>query len=574
MYPASSSIAEIPRRRARGWRSPEPKWTIRSVALLLVLIPAHVRSQGPDWAWATGGAGSAQDLGRSVSTDAQGNVFVAGTSTSLSITFGTQSLADPAQLTRGYVAKLAPDGSALWIREMDGPGFENATAVAADQEGNCYVVGTFTSDTLAIGDELLVDSSVANNADMFLLKYGPDGDLIWAHRAGGEYHDLASGVTTDADGSVYVTGRFNGAITTFGGAVVNSFGAGHLLIAKYDGSGNEQWVQLAGGSADDDFGRLDWEGGHLYFSGGSTSTDCAIGSIPLLPVMGSSDCILAELDPSDGVPLWGRRMGGNGSDIITALSSDGSGGIFIAGYSDGASLTFGDTTLLHATGPTYGFCVRFDEDGSVPWAFTTVGDNSQRMTGIVGYPSGGCLVIGKHNSAAMQFGTLSFTSQGQQDGILVAINEQGQTPWSRTMSGALSQAPEGLCVDPFGNAFVTGWTFSMPMSLGNLTVMNSDADSEDVFVGKLGSTVGSDEVARGPALDVFPNPVAGELHIQGRLKEAYSYRIFDGIGRPIRDGAIGNRSIVDVSGLTSGAYHLSIIDMLGTVLGHGVFVKQ
>jgi hypothetical protein len=196
------------------------------------------------------------------------------------------------------------------------------------------------------------------------------------------------------------------------------------------------------------------------------------------------------------------------------------------------------------------------------------------MTGIVAYPSGGCLVIGKHNSAAMQFGTLSFTSQGQQDGILVAINEQGQTPWSRTMSGALSQAPEGLCVDPFGNAFVTGWTFSMPMSLGNLTVMNSDADSEDVFVGKLGSTVGSDEVARGPALEVFPNPVAGELHIQGRLKEAYSYRIFDGIGRPIRDGAIGNRSIVDVSGLTSGAYHLSIIDMLGTVLGHGVFVKQ
>ena len=51
---------------------------------------------------------------------------------------------------------------------------------------------------------------------MFVAKYDPQGNALWAQQAGGDHLDQGYGIATDAEGSVYVTGFFQGR-ANFGG---------------------------------------------------------------------------------------------------------------------------------------------------------------------------------------------------------------------------------------------------------------------------------------------------------------------------------------------------------------------
>jgi hypothetical protein len=65
---------------------------------------------------------------------------------------------------------------------------------ATDTLGNVYVAGKFTGGA-TFGTTNLVD---AGSGDVFVAKYDPEGNLLWAKRAGGTAVDEATGIATDA----------------------------------------------------------------------------------------------------------------------------------------------------------------------------------------------------------------------------------------------------------------------------------------------------------------------------------------------------------------------------------------
>src|SRR6185295_17367163 len=82
-----------------------------------------------------------------------------------------------------------------------GPDTDEAAGVAVAADGSVYVTGT----TLSFGQ---------GGRDAFLLKYAPDGSLVWQRTYGTApdasfvADEFGTGVAVAADGSVYITGQY------------------------------------------------------------------------------------------------------------------------------------------------------------------------------------------------------------------------------------------------------------------------------------------------------------------------------------------------------------------------------
>ncbi|MBU0518757.1 SBBP repeat-containing protein [bacterium] len=227
-----------------------------------------------------------------IALDADGNIYVTGTS------WGSGTSQD--YLTIKYDA----DGNELWVAIFDGPGNEtdHPTDMVLDSDGNVYVTGKC--------------SEIISGADYGTIKYDTDGNLLWAAYYNGPANegDLATALTIDEDGNVYVTGNSESNWYSFDFATV-----------KYDASGGEQWVSRYNGPAN-------------YSDGANSLAIDAAGNIY---VTGNSDGIGTNGDfatikyNAEGVEQWIVRYNGpdNYDDYPVEITVDATGNVYVAGES-------------------------------------------------------------------------------------------------------------------------------------------------------------------------------------------------------------------------------------------------
>src|SRR5439155_7594573 len=94
----------------------------------------------------------------------------------------------------------------VWFQGSGGPVDDYAYAVAIDTSDNVYTTGQF-SGTAVFG---WTNLSSRGQADIFVAKYSPAGELLWVVQAGGTGGDSGQGIAVSSSGDVYVTGSFNG----------------------------------------------------------------------------------------------------------------------------------------------------------------------------------------------------------------------------------------------------------------------------------------------------------------------------------------------------------------------------
>ncbi len=143
---------------------------------------------------------------------------------------------------------------------LDGSGQERMLDMTTDAAGNTYVVGSFNSAKMTLqafgdapGDDGAVEERTTqkrelNNAggsagteDIFVAKYDPRGNLLWARAAGGSGDDYGAGVAVDASGNVYITGSFTGS-AQFGGS--GGIGISSALSTVAAGEGRVSGLQI------------------------------------------------------------------------------------------------------------------------------------------------------------------------------------------------------------------------------------------------------------------------------------------------------------------------------------------
>ena len=148
---------------------------------------------------------------------------------------------DAAPVTREiYIPDPSQTPQALQV--VAPKGTVDTAAVAVDPSGTRYLAGSFR-DIATFGDVTLQ----AEDRDAFLACLEANGSVRWARSVGGLGRNEANDVAVGPDGSIYLSGTFEGLVQVDGLPLISSGGADGFLI-KLDPQGSLQWEQNRGRS--------------------------------------------------------------------------------------------------------------------------------------------------------------------------------------------------------------------------------------------------------------------------------------------------------------------------------------
>ena len=198
--------------------------------------------------WVKKGTGS---KAFSISADAGGNSFVTGIITGAEhfLEGGTRIInAGPVRTEDMVIVKVSPNGTILWEKSVGGQGEEEPRAQYVNQGGNLYVVLRFTSIKLKL------DKTIHKNGggdDVMLLKFSPEGNILWTKTAGGTGHDNPIYLVADASENIYLSGHYYSDKISFDRLTLSNVGLNDIFLVKFDPDGKVIWAKTTGGSHHD-----------------------------------------------------------------------------------------------------------------------------------------------------------------------------------------------------------------------------------------------------------------------------------------------------------------------------------
>ena len=289
----------------------------------------------------------------------------------------------------------------------------------------------------------------------------------WVKKAGGTYEDGGNAVATDASGNVYALGYYYSSTIVFGTTTLhNVYGSGpYMYLAKYDSCGTLQWA---------------------------------------------------------------KQAGGNGETNPNGLATDAAGNVYVTGYYNCDTLTFGTTVKLINTSGYTAFVVKYNSAGVAQWAQQGLGNAASKAFGIAVDGSNNVYITGYFTSTTLTFGSNNLTN-GTADGFtndafIAKFDNSGNNLWIKGNTSNTSSNGDvygfGIGTDASGNVYVAGDFSSSTLTFSTTSVANNGYN--DIFVVKYNTsgvfqwvkTAGDidDDAAYGLAADA-----AGNVYITGHI---------------------------------------------------------
>ncbi len=240
--------------------------------------------------------------------------------------------------------------------------------------------------------------------------------LIAALPAGAQSQEWFVPIPANADVALRAAARDGAGGVFAGGATRGDLGAPNAglmdaWLARHDGAGQSLWVRQLGSSAQDELAAAAPDGAGGAFVCGFTEGDLAA------PNLGSEDIWLARFDGGGGL-LWVQQLGTGRPDQPTSLVADGTGGVFLAGWS------FGDMGAPNA-GQADAWLAHHDGAGNQTWIrqLGTLASDSANTVAVDG--AGGVFVAGHTD------GSLGGPAVAQRDSWLARYDGAGNSLWIR-----------------------------------------------------------------------------------------------------------------------------------------------
>lgn len=380
----------------------------------------------------------------------------------------------------------------LWAHGAGSVSNDYGNAVCTDVDGNVYMTGTFQGASITFGAFTLQNTS-EGFLDFFVVKYDPQGNVIWAISDGGASDDFAYGICTDPSDNVFVTGYFNSPSLVIGTSVLTNVltavNAPEVFVAKYGSNGQAIWGRCSDAGPTQNYARaygIDSDAsGNVYVSG-HYGYDASVNFDGItLPSYGAIDMFLVKYD-TDGNVLWAERMGGSDGDYIQAVHVEPSGNIYMTGAFIN-SANFGGITLT-STNTAYEevFVAKYDSSGNSIWAnyaLVPYAGNYASGTSIATDQLGNVYLTG-HYQYSISFGDDSLSTAGNRGTFLAKYDNSGTPLWGRSPGGTGNDVGSGVAVEPDGNVLYTGYFESAFLNFGAFPVINSNVGFYDGFVAR------------------------------------------------------------------------------------------
>ncbi|HUO57738.1 MAG TPA: SBBP repeat-containing protein, partial [bacterium] len=389
--------------------------------------------------------------------------------------------------------------------------------MAMDASGNVYITGytqeinfpttTGALQTLVPNQQaqmaivVKINPSASGNAQLAYATYL--GGVSWIY---GQNNSSGNNIAVDASGHIYVAGWTNASTfptTSNAYQPTNGAGTNEVFVTELDpsASGAAQLVYstflLSTGGGGFDLGMALDSSGNIYLAGdalsGYPTTSGAYQT--------TGGVFVAELNPTlsgSAQLVYSTRLGGTGNDYGRNIAVDGSGHIFVSGYT--TSLDFPTTSGAYQTtypGSQSCFAVELNPaaSGSAQLVYSTYLGPGGQPNGMCLDPSGNIYLTGTTTGTNFPTSAGAYlpTPVSSTDGyafvskINPSASGSAQLAFSTYLAGNNGSNGNAVTVDSGGNIYVTGNTYStnFPTTSGAYQTTDPDVQANHVFVTKL-----------------------------------------------------------------------------------------
>lgn len=310
--------------------------------------------------WSTCYGGSGYESGVSVNTDATGNVYLLGTTSSTNFPLqnaGTYFEPSITGTSSGFITKFDNAGNRLWATYVKGITSPQGTS---DKNGNLYICATSSTviPLLNPGGTSFYQGALGGSGnDVCLFKFDNSGNQLWGTYYGGIASEVGTSIKTDKFGNVFVSGYTSSSdfplqnAGTFYQSSLNlntsttlTSTFNDVFVLKFNSSATRLWGTFLGGSRNDysnEYDNLTIDTcGNVFVAFTTMSRNpplqqaCDGGMYDnTIDTSMSTYYLNVYLSrfSNNGNLMWSSYFGGDGNSFRTCLSADRFGNVFFSG---------------------------------------------------------------------------------------------------------------------------------------------------------------------------------------------------------------------------------------------------
>ena len=255
---------------------------------------------------------------------------------------------------------------------------------------------------------------------------------------------------------------------------------------------------LGGSRTDSGIGVALDAAGNIFVAGNTNSPNFTVtsGVVGNGPV-GGQEMFVTKFN-SKGAVVYSTYIAGGGSDVLTAMTADAAGNVYVTAYTDSSNLPRVRALQGNNRGGYYGldaYVAKLDPNGAEFVYATYLGGNDDELVyGIAADASGNAYVTGTTASTNFPVSLVAYQklNKGILSGFITKIDSTGTLlSYSTYYGGSRTDIPGGITVDKAGNVYVVGDTTStdFPTTTGAYQTThrggNPKGSGTDIFLLKM-----------------------------------------------------------------------------------------
>jgi hypothetical protein len=356
---------------------------------------------------------------RATTTDGDGNVYVVGSVTGDLGSGAVQGSQDT------YLRKYDAAGKLVWSRLLGSSERASGYAIATDASGNVAIAGKVT--------DRLTSTAIGGGEDTFVTKFDSQGREVFTRQIAPVTNDQANALAFGTDGSLYVAGQANSAMS----ASVTHGGGSDAYLMKLTSSGSLAYVRQFGGAGDDRATALAVD----------DNGDVIIGTVE------AGEAKVRKVLSTDGTssPVWEVSLGALGQGQLSSVAVE-NGNVYVGGSTDNMALDAGGSATIATahSGGSDGFVMKIADAGpTASAAFVSyIGTSgSDSGTGIAVHD--GAIFVSGSTNGSLSGGTAPSTTNA----YVAKLDENGARVWAHQYESTKGAASaQSIAVDAAGSS--------------------------------------------------------------------------------------------------------------------------
>lgn len=279
-----------------------------------------------------------------------------------------------------------------------------------------------TSSELQIENEVYTTSG---GNDSYLIKYTASGELEWIKKIASNKNDKITKIASDGNGNFVISGYYSGSEIKIGSTICKNKGAIDGFIAKYTENGDSIWVKN----------------------------------------------------------IFNNTVGLTAANMISAISIDNNGDIYIGGSYNNCALKIDNYSLVEAVS-SEGYVAKLDKNGRTKWAksysegvpgsYMVTTGVSTRILDVSATNDNGVVVVTSGLAAGRQIGNVLLDSKGREDANVIKYSSAGSVDWATTFGGENNDYITSVFQFEDGTYMFAGWFVSKTIEVGDKVIQNID----------------------------------------------------------------------------------------------------